>query len=286
MAELNVHQVTFREQWNFRQAVEGLARHGIHSTAVWREKLHEVGVAEGARILRDNGMAVSGLAAGGLVTAAGAEGFQAALDDSRRFFEEAAAIGADHVVFLAGGLVEGSKDLVAARERALEGIGILLPDARVAGVKIGIEPLHPMMCATRSVLATLRQANDWCDRLDADDIVGIVVDTYTVWWDPEVLVQIARAGKRICAFHVNDWLTDTQDIRLDRGMMGDGVIDIAGLRGMVDAAGYSGPNEVEIFSARYWWRRDPDEVIETIKARAAALLAEPAQLKTPPQGAS
>ena len=271
MAELNIHQVTFREQWDFRQAVEGLTRNGIHSTAVWRDKLHEVGVDDAVRILQDNQMTVTGLAAGGLVTAPSEQGFQTALDDSRRFLEEAAAIGAGHVVFLAGGLVEGSKDLVAARERALEGISILLPDARGAGVKIGIEPLHPMVCATRSVLATLRQANDWCDRLGADDTVGIVVDTYTVWWDPDVAEQIARAGKRICAFHINDWLEDTQDIRLDRGMMGDGVIHIASLRAMVEAAGYSGPNEVEIFSARNWWQRDPDEVIKVIKDRVAAL---------------
>lgn len=271
MAELNIHQVTFREQWNFRQAVEGLARHGIHSTAVWREKLHEVGVGEGARILRDNGMAVTGLAAGGLVSAPSSEGFAAALDDSRRLFEEAAEIGAEHVVFLAGGLVEGSKDLAGARERAIEGINILVPDARAAGVKIGLEPLHPMVCARRSVLVTLRQANDWCDQLDAPDAIGIVVDTYAVWWDPEVAEQIARAGRRICSFHINDWLEKTQDIRLDRGMMGDGVIDIARLRRMVEAAGYTGPNEVEIFSERNWWRRDPIEVIEVIKSRAAGL---------------
>jgi sugar phosphate isomerase/epimerase len=124
-----------------------------------------------------------------------------------------------------------------------------------------------MICATRSVLSTLKLANDWCERLGADDIVGIAVDTYAMWWDPEIGPEIARAGKRICSFHVSDWLADTQSLRLDRGMMGDGVIDLRALRVMVEAAGYEGYVEVEIFSERNWWRRDPDEVIGVIKDR-------------------
>jgi sugar phosphate isomerase/epimerase len=124
-----------------------------------------------------------------------------------------------------------------------------------------------MICAARSVISTTELANDWCDALDAEDIVGIALDTYAVWWDPHVDAQIARAGKRICMFHISDWLVDTQDVRLDRGMMGDGVIDIAGLRRKVEAAGYNGPIEVEIFSKRNWWRRPADEVLQTVKQR-------------------
>ncbi|HXP78162.1 MAG TPA: TIM barrel protein, partial [Stellaceae bacterium] len=131
----------------------------------------------------------------------------------------------------------------------------------------GLEPLHPMICATRSVLSTIKLANEWCDALAAEDAVGIAVDTYAVWWDPELEAGIARAGKRICAFHVSDWLPDTQDLRLDRGMMGDGVIDIPAIRRMVEAAGYTGQREVEIFSARNWWKRDADEVIRVIRER-------------------
>ena len=116
-------------------------------------------------------------------------------------------------------------------------------------------------------MCTLEQTNDWCDQLAADDAVGVVIDTYHVWWDPNVTEQIARAGKRICAFHVSDWLAETKDLRLDRGMMGDGVIDIPAIRTMVEDAGYRGPCEVEIFSANDWWRRDPDELVEIIKQR-------------------
>ena len=266
-SNLNIHQVTFRDQWSCRESVEGMARQGVHATAVWREKLHEAGVEEGARILRDNGMKVSAICPVGLVTAPGESGFQAGLDDNRRAIEEAVAIGAPCLVFISGGLPEGSRDLESARAQTLETLAALVPEARAAGIKLGIEPLHPMICAFRAVLCTLEQAGNWCDQLDADDTVGVVVDTYHVWWDPNVSREIARAGNRICAFHINDWLEDTEDLRLDRGMMGDGVIDIPGIRKMVERAGYSGPPEVEIFSAKNWWRRDPSEVIEVIKER-------------------
>jgi len=264
-SRLAIHQVTLRDQWSFRESIEGFARHGVHTTAVWREKLHEIGAHEAAQILRDHNMTVAGLCPGGLVTSS--SGFTAALDDNRRMIEEAATIGAKCVVFISGGLGDGSKDLTAARARTLEAVAALIPEARSAGVMLGIEPLHPMMCANRAVFCTLKQANDWCDELDADDAVGIVLDTYSVWWDPMVAEEIARAGKRICSFHVNDWLEETKDLRLDRGMPGDGVIDIPSIRAMAEDAGYSGPCEVEIFSAGNWWRRDPDEVIKIIKER-------------------
>jgi sugar phosphate isomerase/epimerase len=146
-------------------------------------------------------------------------------------------------------------------------LATLVPDTRAAGGRLALEPLHHMICATRSVISTIKLANDWCDALGAEDVVGIAVDTYAVWWDPELEAGIARAGKRICAFHISDWLPDTQDLRLDRGMMGDGVIDIPAIRRMVEAAGYTGQREVEIFSARNWWKRDPDEVVRVVKER-------------------
>ena len=266
-SRLAIHQVTLREQWSFRESVEGLTRHGIHQTAIWREKLHEEGVREGAKILRDCGMRVTGFCVGGLVTSPNPLAWEAAIEDNRRVLEEAAAVGADHIVWIAGGLEPDSKDIAGARARALEAFARLVPDARAAGVKLGIEPLHPMICNSRSVLCTLEQANDWCDQLEADDIVGIVVDTYAVWWDPNLEPETRRAGSRICAFHVNDWLPNTEDLRLDRGMMGDGVIDIPAIRQMVERVGYSGACEVEIFSARNWWQRDPDEVIQVIRER-------------------
>jgi len=157
--------------------------------------------------------------------------------------------------------------LSATRARVLARLATFIPHARAAGVKIALEPLHPMSCATRSVLSTLALANDWCDALAAEDVFGIAVDSYVTWWDPQLAREIARAGRRICAFHVSDWLPNTKDMRLDRGMMGDGVIDLPAIRRMVDDAGYAGPIEVEIFSARNWWTRDADEVIGVVKER-------------------
>lgn len=264
---LNIHQVTFRDRWSFRESIEGMASHGIHQTAVWRDKLHEAGVDESARILRDNGMRVSSICPVGLLTASDQRGFQANLDDNRRAIEEAVTIDAPCLNFLSGGLPPDSKDIDSARAQALEALSILVPEARAAGIRMGIEPLHPMVCSFRAVLCTLEQTNDWCDQLNANDTVGVVVDTYHIWWDPNMAREITRAGDRICAFHINDWLEDTEDVRLDRGMMGDGVIDIPSIRKMVEDTGYDGPPEVEIFSAKNWWRRDPNEVIRIIKER-------------------
>ena len=278
-SRLAIHQVTLRDQWSFRESIEGLARHGVHTTAIWREKLAEIDLADAVRIVRDHGMNVLALIAGGLVTSPDQAAYHAAIDENRRLIEATAALGAGHLVVLSGGLdqgstdlggakdLEGAPDLQGARSRALDAFASLVPDARAAGIKLGLEPLHPMLCANRAVLCTLEQTNDWCDQLAADDAVGVVIDTYHVWWDPNVAREIARAGKRICAFHVSDWLTETKDLRLDRGMMGDGVIDIPAIRSMVENAGYRGPCEVEIFSAGDWWHRDPDEVVEIIKER-------------------
>ena len=266
-SRLAIHQVTFHRQWSFRESIEGLARHGVRRTAVWREKLHEIGVDEGARVLRDNGMEVTGLSVGGLATSPDPQEWQAAVDENRRVIDEAAVIGADHVVVLSGGLVRDSKDIQGARARALDAIAQVVPDARQAGVRLGLEPLHPMLCANRAVLCTLGQANDWCRQLGNSEAVGIVVDTYAVWWDPQMESELEIAGSRICAFHVNDWLADTRDLRLDRGMIGDGLIDIPAIRRAVEKAGYEGPCEVEIFSERDWWQRDPDQVVEVIKDR-------------------
>jgi sugar phosphate isomerase/epimerase len=267
LKRLSINQVTVLPQWTLAQAIDGLARNGVRGISVWREKLHELGVAEAARKLDGEGMAVSGLCFAGLIAARDTADAAKALDDVRRAIEEAAAIKARCLVFVAGPVDPVDKDVAGARARVLERLSLLIPDARKAGVTIGLEPLHPMTCATRSVLSTVKLANDWCDALRAEDVFGIAVDTYVVWWDPEIAAQIARAGKRICAFHVNDWLVDTQDIRLDRGMMGDGVIDIPSLRAMIDKAGYDGLIEVEVFSARNWWKRDADEVVRVVKER-------------------
>lgn len=266
-SRLSINQVTTREQWSLREAIEGYARHGIHAIAVWRDKLEQVGVKEAARMLQDHNMAVTGYCIGGLVTDPDDDAFQKRIDDNLRIIEEAAEINTRCIVFLPGSLPEGSRDLAGARERSFEGLATLLPHAKAAGVTIALEPLHPMVCALRSCVVSLKQANDWCDQLNAGSELGIAFDTYNLWWEPELEQEIARAGKRIVAFHVSDWLTDTQDIRLDRGMIGDGVIDILKIRRWVEAAGYDGYREIEILSERDWWQRDPDEVVEVIKER-------------------
>jgi sugar phosphate isomerase/epimerase len=264
---LSLNQVTVLEQWSLEQVVAGVQRHGIQAISVWRDKLKECGVAKGVKLVRDSGLAVSGLCSGGLLTTPEKSEVAAAMDEAKRAIDETAELGARCLVFVAGGMDARDKSVANTRARVLDRLGELVPYARAAKVTIGLEPLHPMVCALRSVLSTVGLANDWCDALGAEDVVGIVVDTYAVWWDPNLEAEIKRAGKRICAFHVNDWLPDTQDLRLDRGMMGDGLIDIPGIRKMVEATGYIGHREVEIFSARNWWKRDPDEVLRIVKER-------------------
>lgn len=266
---LSIHQVTLLPQCTTPQFLAALARNGVRRTSLWRERTREHGVAATARLLADHGIGLTGYCFAGLVTSPDAAEAAAAIDDVRRALDEAAELGAPCVVFVAGGIDARDKDPRRARGRALDALAELVPHARAAGVRIALEPLHPMACATRSVLSTVALACDWCDALDADDVVGIAVDTYAVWWDPAVEASIARAGRRIVSFHLSDWLPDTQDLRLDRGMMGDGVIDLPSLRRAVEAAGYAGALEVEIFSQRTWWQREPDDVIRVVKERIA-----------------
>jgi sugar phosphate isomerase/epimerase len=201
---------------------------------------------------------------------------QEARDDNRRAVDEAAALGAPCLVLVVGGLPQfsrpgsaSSKDLPAAHAQVEDGIAALLEHARAANMPLAIEPLHPMYAADRACVNTLKHALDLCDRLDPeqDGGLGVALDVYHVWWDPELSAQIARCGaKRMLAYHVCDWLVPTRDLLLDRGMMGDGVIDLSRIRGEVEALGFSGFVEVEIFS-NDWWSRPMDEVIETCIAR-------------------
>ncbi len=269
---LSIHQVTLPPSLATPAFVELLARHRVPATSLWREKTRAHGVAATARLVADHGIALTGYCFAGLIASPDPSEAAAARDDVRRALDEAAQLRAPCVVFVAGGVDARDRDIAAARARVLDGLAELVPHARAVGVRLALEPLHPMICATRSVLSTVKLANDWCDRLGAEDAVGIAVDTYAVWWDPEIGREIARARTRICSFHVSDWLADTQDLRLDRGMPGDGVIDLAGLRRQVEEAGYRGHVEVEIFSQRNWWQRDPDEVVRTIAERAQVAL--------------
>ena len=259
--KLAINQATTMTQWTLREAIEGYATKDIRGISVWRDKLAECGVDEAARILKDNNMTVTGLCRGGMFPANDDAGRQAALDDNHRAVDEAAAIVAQCLVMVCGGLPDGSKDMIDTRKQVADGLAAMLPYAIDAGVAVAIEPLHPMTAADRACVNTLEHALDLCDALG--DGIGVAVDCYHVWWDPKLEEQIARAGNRILGFHVCDWLVPTVDLVWDRGMMGDGVIDIPRIRGWVENAGYRGFNEVEIFSERNWWKRDPTEVVDT-----------------------
>jgi sugar phosphate isomerase/epimerase len=269
---LSLNTATVREQWDLRQAADGCVRHGIAGIAPWRNQVQALGPQQAGNLIRDHGLAVSGFCRAGLFTAPDAAGRQAAIDDNLRAIDEAAAIGARCLVILGGGLPEGSKDLAGARVQVQDGIAKILPHARAAGVPLAIEPLHPMYATERCCVSTLAQANDLCDALAPDDpILGVAVDVYHVHWDPDLAEQISRAGPRILAFHVCDWLAPTRHMLLDRGMMGDGLIDIPHIRGLVEATGYDGLIEVEIFS-QDWWQREPDLVLRTVAERYGSVV--------------
>jgi len=263
-ARLSLNTATVN-QWGLKECIEGCVHHGVPALDPWRDKLHELGVDTAAKMIKDNGLKVSALCRGGMFTAPDDDGRQAALDDNRRAVDEAVAIGAQCLVLVVGGIPEGSKDIGNARAQVRDGIGKLLDHSRACNMPLAIEPLHPMFAADRACVNTLAQANDLCDQLG--DGVGVAVDAYHVWWDPNLAAEIARAKGRILGFHVCDWLVPTTDLLLDRGMMGDGVIDLPAMRQMVEDAGYHGLIEVEIFSSENWWKRDGDEVMKTVVER-------------------
>jgi len=264
---LSINLATVRQQYDMRQAVEACLKQGITAIAPWRDQVHKIGLAEAAKIVADNKLKVTGLCRGGMFPAASAEGRATAIDDNKRAIDEAAALNADCLVLVVGGLPEGSRDILHAREMVADGIAAILPHARSAGIPLAIEPLHPMYAADRACVNTLEHALDICDLLG--DGIGVAIDVYHVWWDPKLYEQIARAGAsgRILAHHICDWLVPTTDLLLDRGMMGDGVIDLKGIRAEIEKAGYFGLQEVEIFSQNNWWKRPGEEVLSTCVER-------------------
>ncbi|GAA3733480.1 sugar phosphate isomerase/epimerase [Spinactinospora alkalitolerans] len=262
LARLGLNQATVK-RWSLRETVQGCLRAGIPAVGLWREPVAETGLAAAARLVRDSGLRVSSYCRGGFLTGADRA---AAVDDNRRAIDEAAELGAACLVMVVGGLPGGSRDLAGARGRVTEALAELAPHAAERGVRLGLEPLHPMFCADRAVLSTLGQALDVAEALPAET-VGVVVDAYHVWWDPQVTEQIRRAGPRIVSFQACDWVLPLPaDALLGRGMVGDGHIDVRALRERVDAAGYAGDIEVEIFNADIW-AADGDEVAATVARR-------------------
>ncbi len=260
---LSINLATVRQQWNLLEAIEACVRHGIAAIDPWRDQVAAIGLDDSVRAIKDNGMRVTGYCRGGMFPAASPAGRRTAIDDNKRAIDEASALGAECLVLVVGGLAEGSRDIHAARQMVADGIAAILSHARSNNMPLAIEPLHPMYAGDRACVNTLAQALDLCDVLGEG--IGVAIDTYHVWWDPNLEAQIARAGSadRILAYHICDWLVPTRDMLLDRGMMGDGVIDLPRIRAAVEKAGYRGYTEVEIFSAANWWTKPGDEVLRT-----------------------
>lgn len=257
-----IHTMTTKP-WDLPTAVKKYSAAGVPGVGVWRQWLEGRPLAESRAMLDDHGLTAVSLVRGGFFPALDDAGRSAALDDNRRALDEAAALGASQVVLVCGALPQ--LGLAENRRQITGGIAACIDHASKVGVKLSIEPLHPMYADCRSAVNTIGQCNDMIDQL-GDEWVGIAADVYHIWWDPQLEREIQRAGKRIIGFHVCDWLTPTRDLLEDRGMMGDGVIDIPRIRGWVEAAGFTGYAEVEIFS-HDWWRQPIDHVLSTCAER-------------------
>lgn len=277
---LSINTATVRKERGIEKPLskimEACARHGIRAISPWRDQVASAGLTHISKLVKTHGFELSGYCRGGMFPAVDAAGIVAARDDNRRAVDEACELNAKCLVLVVGGLpgaLEGKaehKDIALSRSQVSDGIAELLEYAKASQMPLAIEPLHPMYAADRACINTIEQALDVCDNLDPmkTGVLGVAVDVYHVWWDPKLQAQIERAGKeRLLAFHVCDWLTPTKDLLNDRGMMGDGVIDIPRLRSWVEAAGFGGYSEVEIFSSKNWWQCDTEEILKTCIAR-------------------
>lgn len=259
-----------------KHIIEACVRRDIQAISPWRDQVAAVGLDTVSKLVKTHGLKLSGYCRGGMFPAATVAGIQAADADNRQAVDEACELNAPCLVLVVGslpGALSGQathKNIHQSRDQVFEGIEKLLAYAKSCNMPLAIEPLHPMYAADRACINTLEQALDVCDKLDPANsgALGVALDVYHVWWDPKLQQQIERAGqKRLLAFHVCDWLTPTRDLLNDRGMMGDGVIDIPKIRGWVEAQGFNGFSEVEIFSTENWWQRDHSEVLEICIAR-------------------
>ncbi|OCC08224.1 sugar phosphate isomerase/epimerase [Streptomyces sp. PTY087I2] len=267
LARLSINQETVK-QWSLPELAEGCVKAGIGKVGLWRAPVQAYGVERTARLLADAGLTVTSLCRGGFFTALDPAERARALDDNREAIDEAAALSTDTLVLVSGGLPPGSRDLHGARERVAEALAVLAPYAATRGVRLAIEPLHPMYASDRCVVSTLAQALDLAERFPAEQ-VGVVVDTYHLWWDDQALDRIARAGAggRIHSFQLADWITPLPaGVLLGRGQLGDGSVDFRAFRSAVEAAGFDGPIEVEIFNEALW-ARDGAEVLAEVAER-------------------
>ena len=258
---LCIHTITTKP-WPIETAIEKYARAGVRGMTVWRQYLRGRDLRQVRRDIEGAGLTAVSLCRGGFFPAPDRERRAKAIDDNKRAIDEAEAIGAPIVVLVCGAWP--GLPLREARQQIFDSITAILPHARQAGIKLAVEPLHPMYADDRSAINTLKQANDLCDLID-DPLVGVAVDVYHLWWDPDLAAEIRRSGEhgRLFAFHICDWLTPTKDLLNDRGLMGEGCIDIPEIRGWMENAGFNGFHEVEIFSNR-WWAVDQDDFLQEI----------------------
>jgi sugar phosphate isomerase/epimerase len=270
LSRLSLNQRT-TASWSLPDAIQGCVDASLGAIGIWREQLAEVGLDEACRLVDESGLRVSSLCRGGFFTTADRTEAVAAEARNREAIDEAAALNAATLVLVAGGLPPGDRDLEAARNRATQAIERLVPYAHERGVNLGIEPMNPIYAADRGVISTLAQALDIAERFDAAD-VGVVVDTFHVWWEPGVAEQLQRGGQRIVSYQICDWITPLPaDSLLARGMMGDGHIDFPTFTRSVARTGYRGDVEVEIFNAELW-AAPPAEVVDTMAGRYLELV--------------
>ncbi|OAK61406.1 hypothetical protein A3K87_20975 [Variovorax paradoxus] len=261
--------ITVGTQRPFEKILDACGRHGITAVSPWRDHYADIGVQRAASALRERSISVSTLCRmTGFGPAEDASDWLKSIDDARRVVEEAATLGATSITLTGGGIAPLGKSIRDARQRILEGIQTILAEARAAGVLLAIEPLHPMCAADRGAISSIKLACEMA--VAAGPGAKVMVDAYNTWWDPEIEASLAAAADLICGFQVSDWLVPTTDLAFDRGMMGDGVIDLPQVRRMVAAAGYDGPVEVEILSNR-WAARPIDEIISTVMHRFASV---------------
>ena len=268
---LSINLATVRQQWNVIEAAEACARHGILAIDPWRDQVAAVGLDEAVRAIKGNGLRVSGYCRGGMFPAPDAAGREAAIDDNKRAIDEAAALGADCLVLVVGGLPKGSRNIGAARQMVADGIAAILPHARANQMPIAIEPLHPMYAGDRSAVASMRDANELAESIN-HPLVGVALDVFHVWWESglEAQIQSCADAKRLFAFHVCEFKPDFDHVLLDRGLPGEGVNASARIAKMVQAAGFDGLTEVEIFSRKYWAENQHD-FLEKIIASCEAI---------------
>jgi sugar phosphate isomerase/epimerase len=259
---LCVHTITTK-QLSLEECLKAFPKWGVSGITLWRQAVEGRELAEVRRRTGDAGMAVVSLCRGGFFPALTLADRQRAIDDNLLAVQQAHALGAPMVVLVCGAVP--GQSLAESRKQIADGIAAVLPAAAQAGVRLAIEPLHPMYADDRSAVNTMRQAHEICDSLGSPEFLGIAVDAYHVWWDPELEEQIARAGRtgRLFAFHICDWLTPTGDLLNDRGLMGEGCINLREMSKWVDAAGFTGHREVEIFSNR-WWAAEPQHFLSEI----------------------